>query len=103
MGAERGDLPGVNLIVWTWRPEPESNRRARICSPLRNHSAIGPDDKNRMFRAAFQPFMRFPSGLDLATLPPNGNPELRAGVGWQGGMGERGGRPDGPDSVEKPR
>ena len=26
-----------------WRPEPESNRRARICSPLRNHSAIGPD------------------------------------------------------------
>ena len=25
-----------------WRPEPESNRRARICSPLRNHSAIGP-------------------------------------------------------------
>ena len=27
--------------MW-WRPEPESNRRARICSPLRNHSAIGP-------------------------------------------------------------
>ena len=26
-----------------WRPEPESNRRARICSPLRNHSAIGPE------------------------------------------------------------
>ncbi len=25
-----------------WRPEPELNRRARICSPLRNHSAIGP-------------------------------------------------------------
>ena len=25
-----------------WRPEPESNRRARICSPLRHHSAIGP-------------------------------------------------------------
>ena len=25
-----------------WRPEPESNRRAGICSPLRNHSAIGP-------------------------------------------------------------
>ena len=28
-----------------WRPEPESNRRARICSPLRNHSAIGPHAK----------------------------------------------------------
>jgi hypothetical protein len=28
--------------AWEWRPEPESNRRARICSPLRNHSAIGP-------------------------------------------------------------
>src|SRR5437667_4371482 len=27
-----------------WRPEPESNRRARICSPLRNHSAIGPKE-----------------------------------------------------------
>ena len=25
-----------------WRPEPESNRRIRICSPLRHHSAIGP-------------------------------------------------------------
>src|SRR4029078_7690920 len=30
---------------WKWRPEPESNRRARICSPLRNHSAIGPRAK----------------------------------------------------------
>ena len=27
-----------------WRPEPESNRRARICSPLRHHSAIGPSN-----------------------------------------------------------
>src|SRR3546814_20376582 len=25
-----------------WRPEPESKRRIRICSPLRHHSAIGP-------------------------------------------------------------
>ena len=25
-----------------WRPEPESNRGARICSPLRNHSATRP-------------------------------------------------------------
>ena len=30
-----------------WRPEPESNRRARICSPLRNHSAIGPREVGR--------------------------------------------------------
>ena len=33
-----------------WRPEPESNRRARICSPLRNHSAIGP--RSRAFPRA---------------------------------------------------
>lgn len=26
----------------SWRPGPESNRGARICSPLRNHSAIRP-------------------------------------------------------------
>jgi YD repeat-containing protein len=30
------------LRYYVWRPEPESNRRARICSPLRHHSAIGP-------------------------------------------------------------
>ncbi len=29
----------VNL---KWRPEPESNRRTRICNPLHHHSAIGP-------------------------------------------------------------
>jgi hypothetical protein len=33
-----------------WRPEPESNRRARICSPLRNHSAIGPRENSRLCR-----------------------------------------------------
>ena len=32
-----------------WRPEPESNRRARICSPLRNHSAIGPRERSHAF------------------------------------------------------
>lgn len=26
-----------------WRPEPESNRRTRLCRPLRNHSAIRPN------------------------------------------------------------
>ena len=25
-----------------WRPRPESNRRTRICNPLRHHSATGP-------------------------------------------------------------
>jgi protein-L-isoaspartate(D-aspartate) O-methyltransferase len=35
------DITG-RLQTVKWRPEPESNRRARICSPLRNHSAIGP-------------------------------------------------------------
>jgi hypothetical protein len=30
------------VTLKVWRPEPESNRRARICSPLRHHSAIGP-------------------------------------------------------------
>ena len=32
-----------------WRPEPESNRRARICSPLRHHSAIGPQSASLRF------------------------------------------------------
>ena len=34
--------PPLETCRLDWRPEPESNRRARICSPLRNHSAIGP-------------------------------------------------------------
>src|ERR671917_440467 len=36
--------PELDISECKWRPEPESNRRARICSPLRNHSAIGPRD-----------------------------------------------------------
>ncbi len=40
IGLARG-LQSRELQIW--RPEPESNRRARICSPLRNHSAIGPE------------------------------------------------------------
>ena len=31
-----------SALAGVWRPEPESNRRTRICSPLRHHSAIGP-------------------------------------------------------------
>jgi hypothetical protein len=30
-----------------WRPGPESNRGARICSPLRHHSATGPSGCRR--------------------------------------------------------
>jgi hypothetical protein len=51
-GRERDSNPLIRVCkfdIWLlfprhlrWRPEPESNRRARICSPLRNHSAIGP-------------------------------------------------------------
>jgi hypothetical protein len=48
--ADNGSFPGhlgefcVGVLEAdnAWRPEPESNRRARICSPLRHHSAIGP-------------------------------------------------------------
>ena len=29
-------------VTAEWRPRPESNRGARICSPLRNHSATRP-------------------------------------------------------------
>ena len=33
-----------------WRPRPESNRGARICSPLRNHSATRPQRLKRFKR-----------------------------------------------------
>ena len=47
-----------------WRPEPESNRRARFCKPLRHHSAIGPRTR-------------------VAERPPNGSARLaaRSGIG----------------------
>ena len=32
----------VELTGFYWRPRPESNRGARICSPLRHHSATWP-------------------------------------------------------------
>ncbi len=34
-------LAGKSLLK-QWRPRPESNRGARICNPLRHHSATGP-------------------------------------------------------------
>ena len=33
-----------------WRPDPESNRGARICNPLRHHSAIGPERGRELLR-----------------------------------------------------
>ena len=43
--------------LWTsaerfWRPDPESNRGARICNPLRHHSAIGPERGRELLRFA---------------------------------------------------
>ena len=35
-----------------WRPDPESNRGARICNPLRHHSAIGPERGRELLRFA---------------------------------------------------
>ena len=43
---------GRDDVQGKWRPEPESNRRARICSPLRNHSAIGPEERDALWRAS---------------------------------------------------
>src|SRR5690606_39727209 len=34
--------PAAFISLPRWRPRPESNRGARICSPLRNHSATRP-------------------------------------------------------------
>src|SRR3546814_10420779 len=41
----------TRLLTGYLRPEPESNRRIRICSPLRHHSAIGPQAQNCVERA----------------------------------------------------
>src|SRR3982751_5633893 len=58
-----------------WRPEPESNRRARICSPLRNHSAIGPwlgrgFPRAWLGRQARPDRVVAPSPLNSGHLPP---------------------------------
>ena len=45
-----------------WRPRPESNRGARICSPLRNHSATRPSGA-----------CRERDGCSIATIPPKSN------------------------------
>jgi hypothetical protein len=45
-------LLGPNLQGRRWRPEAESNRCTRICSPLHSHSAIRPAGTSRYRRAA---------------------------------------------------
>src|SRR5687768_13987598 len=30
------------MLILSWRREPESNRRTRLCRPLHNHSVIAP-------------------------------------------------------------
>ena len=56
-----------------WRPRPESNRGARICSPLRNHSATRPHRSrrstmgsvNRGYRSRQASQLDFPSRCEL--------------------------------------
>ena len=38
----------VDFFQRLWRPRPESNRRTRICSPLRHHSATWPHQRRRV-------------------------------------------------------
>src|SRR4051794_14636124 len=40
--SSRRDFPTDFKKLEAWRPDPESNRGTRICSPLHSHSAIGP-------------------------------------------------------------
>src|SRR3546814_14180190 len=59
----KGAIPGVGNDAMksgeqVWRPEPESNRRARICSPLRNHSAIGPQTQESVETAPLAEWLR---------------------------------------------
>ncbi len=42
--------PKIGIALW--RPDPESNRGARICNPLRHHSAIGPERGRELLRFA---------------------------------------------------
>ena len=59
-----------------WRPRPESNRGARICSPLRSHSATRPCQSGRPpRRGAIASFAAPPQGVICA----NGSRHARAG------------------------
>ena len=79
----------TQILKCVWRPEPESNRRARICSPLRNHSAIGPGrEKPPLWRACRSGQVgtgrRLVQGCRMAPPePPNGAP-LSINGGWRG-------------------
>jgi hypothetical protein len=68
---------------WVWRPEPESNRRARICSPLRNHSAIGPEVRLwREPRSPVKPAWRAATGKGRFTVAPPNPAQLSMNGGW---------------------
>jgi hypothetical protein len=56
---------------WVWRLHPESNRGARICNPLRHHSAIEPDQRGvtSKQRARFQ--SAFSLAARLSRIAPN--------------------------------
>ena len=63
------------LSVENWRPRPESNRGARICSPLRNHSATRPTGRAgivKLGRCKRQPRIRHASAHArwIAVLSP---------------------------------
>ena len=86
------ELPTLDISGRCWRPEPESNRRIRICSPLRHHSAIGPYHfgSSRLLnekRAERNALMR--TGVHSAAaeqLPPMGNRSraVSSCSGWNG-------------------
>ena len=44
---ENGLENAALILAKSWRPRPESNRGARICSPLRHHSATWPSARRR--------------------------------------------------------
>jgi hypothetical protein len=68
MAASDADARGAWSILLqmdgetVWRPDPESNRGARICNPLRHHSAIGPKRGRELLRFArkVNPKLRHP-------------------------------------------
>jgi hypothetical protein len=64
----------VSLVDVNWRPRPESNRGARICNPLRHHSATWPSydiyygwplDSVDFAVDALEPSLRCDDGLPL--------------------------------------
>src|SRR5580700_7383759 len=55
----------INAVLERWRPEAESNRCTRICSPLHSHSAIRPGaaDYLAFISVSMSRFCRFVRGV----------------------------------------